>query len=140
VRTYLAKQFQIAVRVREVAGGKGFRVYQLRKPQNRHLVDVRPVATLPPTRLVGQLLVVTPEELLANKVVALSRRRDKPKGGTDWRDIAVLLLKFPELKRQSGPVLDRLTAATADELALKTWQHLVAQEINAEEDSDEFSV
>jgi hypothetical protein len=138
VRTLLAQRFQIAARVREVAGGKGFRVYQLRKPQNRHLVDVRPVTVLPPTHRVDDVLVVTPAELLANKVVALSRRRRKPKGGTDWRDIAVLLLKFPNLKADDGAVRDRLEAAEADASALETWSELVRQEITAEQDEDEF--
>ena len=41
IRMHLAETFTIAVRIREVASGVGFRVYQLRKPKNRHLVDVR---------------------------------------------------------------------------------------------------
>jgi hypothetical protein len=40
-------------------------------------------------------LVVSPPELIANKVIAFSSRRDKPKSGTDWRDVAMLLLQFP---------------------------------------------
>ena len=39
LRTYLSQRFQIAVRVRTVADGLGHRLYQLRKPKNRHLVD-----------------------------------------------------------------------------------------------------
>jgi hypothetical protein len=38
IRTLLSDRFRIAVRVREVVPG-GFRVYQLRKPKNRHLVE-----------------------------------------------------------------------------------------------------
>ena len=41
IRMHLAETFTIAVRIREVASGVGFRVDQLRKPKNRHLVDVR---------------------------------------------------------------------------------------------------
>src|SRR5438876_12419357 len=41
LRKHLADTFKIAVRVREVASGRGFRVYQLRKPKNRHLADIR---------------------------------------------------------------------------------------------------
>jgi hypothetical protein len=40
VRELLASRFRIAARVREVVPG-GFRIYQVRKPKNRHLVDVR---------------------------------------------------------------------------------------------------
>ena len=69
----------------------------------------------------------------------MSRRRGKPKGGTDWRDIAVLLLKFPHLKATQGAVSERLAAASADAEALKAWEGLVAQQITAEADEDEFS-
>src|SRR5688500_10312432 len=41
LRAHLADTFKIAVRVREVAAGRGFRIYQLRQPKNRHLADVR---------------------------------------------------------------------------------------------------
>ena len=41
LRERLAERLRIAARVREVIPGQGFRVYQLRKPANRHLVDVR---------------------------------------------------------------------------------------------------
>ena len=50
IRAHLAARFRIAVRVREIAQGRGFRVYQIRKPGNRYLVDVRAVAALPPSR------------------------------------------------------------------------------------------
>ena len=51
LRSHLANTFHIAVRVRTVAEGKGFRVFQLREPKNRHLADVRQVVQLPPTQL-----------------------------------------------------------------------------------------
>lgn len=47
LRALLSGRFGIAVRVREVKEG-GFRVYQLRKPKNRHLVDVRQVRSCRP--------------------------------------------------------------------------------------------
>src|SRR4051812_38659977 len=50
LRVHLAAKFTIAARVREMAGGKGYRVYQLRQPKNRHLADVRLTSELPPTR------------------------------------------------------------------------------------------
>src|SRR5437588_5479187 len=37
LRLALANEFHIAVRVRMVADGKGYRVYQMREPKNRHL-------------------------------------------------------------------------------------------------------
>src|SRR6266480_3769401 len=63
LRAHLAKTFTIATRVCEVAKGDGFRIYQLREPKNRHLADVRQTTTFPPTRLIAQVRVPTPEDL-----------------------------------------------------------------------------
>jgi hypothetical protein len=139
LRDYLASRFHIAVRVREIGEGKGFRVYQIRQPKNRHLVDVRPVSQLPPTRRVGAVLVVSPPELIAGKIIAFHSRRGRPKSGSDWRDLAVLLLAFPDLKREIGPVGDRLLVAGAGPEVLATWKEIVGQEIVAENDEDEFA-
>ena len=139
LRAYLNERFHIAVRVRNIREGLGYRVYQVRKPENRHLIDVRPVSTLPPAQLVEQVLVVTPPELIANKVMAYTRRRHKPKAGTDWRDLAMLFLTFPDLKSEDGPVAERLRAAGANADALATWKELVAQDVLPEEDEDEFA-
>src|SRR5438309_5752783 len=68
LRAFLNQRFHIAVRVRRVREGLGYRIYQVRKPENRHLVDIRPVADLPPFQRVKRVLVVTPPELIANKV------------------------------------------------------------------------
>src|SRR5438045_4875488 len=51
LRAHLGKSFTIAIRVREVAAGQGFRGYQLREPKNRDLADVLQVAALPPLRM-----------------------------------------------------------------------------------------
>ena len=135
LRRYLGTRFHIAVRMREIREGIGFRLYQLRKPKNRHLVDVRPVEHLPPARRRKGILVIAPEELIAGKVRAFLQRRGKPKSGTDWRDLATLLLTFPELKKASGPVADRLH----DDASLAAWKELVATEIQPEDDEDEFA-
>ncbi len=138
LRGFLKQRFHIAVRVREVREGLGYRVYQVRKPHNRHLVDVRSVEELPPAKRVKKVLVVTPPELIAGKVLAWVRRRSKPKGGTDWRDLAMLLLTFPELKSFDGPVRERLQALGADEEGIAAWKELVAQEIQPEDEDDKF--
>ena len=52
LRRFLNQKFHIAVRVREVREGLTYRIYQVRKPKNRHLVDVRPVEELPPAQRV----------------------------------------------------------------------------------------
>lgn len=48
LREYLSQRFHIAVRVREIGKGRGYRLFQIQKSGNRHLVDVRPVDSLPP--------------------------------------------------------------------------------------------
>jgi hypothetical protein len=133
LRDSLSRQFHIAVRVRRVAGGKGYRLFQVRKAGNRHLVDIRPVEALPAAKRIEGVLVIAPAALVAQKVMAYHHRRGQPKSGTDWRDLAMLLLKFPQLKRPRGPVLDCLQAAGADPAALAAWQELVAQDLRPED-------
>lgn len=136
LRDYLHERFHIALRIRELEEGKGFRLYQVQKPKNRHLVDVRPVEILPATRRIAKVLIVAPVELLAHKVIAYHQRKGKPKSGTDWRDLAMLLLAFPELKQEAGVVADRLKALSADESILQVWKNLVAQEIKPADEED----
>jgi Nucleotidyl transferase AbiEii toxin, Type IV TA system len=134
---YLHAKFRISVRVRVIKDGLGFRLYQVRKPKNRHLVDVRLVDQLPASKRIARVLVMAPDVLVASKVIALHRRRGKPKAGTDWRDVAMLLLAFPNLKRHPGPVTKHLIASSADSSVLNTWKDLVSQELSAEEEDDE---
>ena len=135
---HLADKFHIAIRLREVGAGRGYRLYQVRKTGNRHLVDLRPVAQLPAAQRISGVLVLAPADLIAYKTIAFHMRRGQPKSGTDWRDLALLLLKFPELKRDPGPVTDCLKAAGADEPTLAVWRELVALEIRPEDDDNEF--
>jgi len=132
LREMLSEKFHIAVRVREVGEGKGFRIYQVQKKGNRHLADVRPVAHFPQTRTIEGIKVLSPAELIASKVISYHARRGKPKSGTDWRDLAVLLLTFPELKTEAGEVAEILRYSGADEILLQVWRELVAQEIELE--------
>ena len=138
VREHLSEQFHIAVRVREIGGGRGYRLFQIRKSGNRHLVDVRPVDSLPSTQRVSGILVIAPPELIASKVISYHHRQGQPKSFTDRRDIAMLLLQFPELKSESGPVADSLRATGAEPAVLAAWNELVAQEIQQPDPDDEF--
>jgi hypothetical protein len=138
LKEHLSQEFHIALRVREIGDGKGYRLFQLQKSGNRHLVDLRPVQTLPAARCIDRIWVMAPAELLASKAIAFHQRRGKPKSGTDWRDIAMLLLKFPDLKCSPGPVEDYLRAAGADSTVLAVWPEFVSQPIQARDDDDEF--
>jgi hypothetical protein len=138
LRDYLNQRFHIAVRVRQVRQGIGYQLYQVQKPKNRHLVDVRPVREFPPTRRVEEILVVAPAELVAGKLMAYQQRQGTPKSFTDLRDLAALLLAFPDLKTDPGPVGECLKAAGADAATLVSWHELVAKEIRCEEEDEEF--
>jgi len=138
LRAHLSQQFHIAICIRKVGGGRGYRLYQVRKSGNRHLVDLRAVKKLPAAQRIEQVLVMAPVELIASKVISYHRRRGKPKAGTDWRDLAMLLLKFPELKRNPGLVADCLADSEAAPAVLETWQEIVATKIEPETDEDEF--
>jgi hypothetical protein len=138
LREYLSERFHIAVRVRVIGAGKGYRLFQIQKPRNRHLVDVRTAESLPHAERIEDVLVISPPELIASKVIAYHARRGQPKAGTDWRDLAMLLLTFPELKQEKGAVSEALKATGASDEVVKTWSELVAQEIFEPEDDAEF--
>ena len=139
LREYLSERFHIAVRVRTVREEKGYRLFQMQKTGNRHLVDVRPVASLPESRIIDEIRVLTPAELIAHKVISYNARRGKPKAGTDWRDLAMLFLTFPELKSDAGEVRDKLRSLDPSEQVMKEWQDLVSQELSLPEEDDEFN-
>ncbi len=138
IRTWLAERFKIAVRVREVKAGLGYRVYQLQKEGNRHLVNIRAVDSLPPAERIEQVLVITPPTLIALKVIAFHQSRGKPKAGTDWRDIAMLLLTYPELKVHPGPVTEALVNSGASPEIISVWEELVQQEIQPVDEDEDF--
>jgi Nucleotidyl transferase AbiEii toxin, Type IV TA system len=138
LRQHLSDRFHIAVRVRVIGAGKGYRLFQIAKPRNRHLVDVRNAESLPHAERIEDVLVISPPELIAHKVVSYHARRGQPKSGTDWRDLAMLLLTFPEFKKEKGAVSEALKSIAAKGEVIQTWRELVAQEISDSEDDREF--
>jgi hypothetical protein len=135
LRVRLAERFRIAARIRVVAPGS-YRLDQVRKPKNRHLVDVRQVGTLPAFRVVEGLNVAAPEELVAMKVLAMAARRGRPKELSDRLDIKRLLLAVPELRQVDGVVTDRLRRGGASEETLSAWRELVNEpSVDDEEDA-----
>ncbi len=137
LKDFLSEKFHIAVRVWEI-GDKGLRIYQVRKEGNRHLIDIRPVAALPETQIIEEIQVLSPVELIVSKVVSFQARRGKPKSGTDWRDLAVLLLQFPELKSETGAVSEALRQREVDKKALDAWQEIVAQDFQIEDEDEDL--
>lgn len=80
LRAHLATRLRTATCVGEVIAGQGFRVYQVRKPSSRHLVDVRQIDVLPSSQRFGEIQVIAPPELVAMKVFSIVRRAGRPKG------------------------------------------------------------
>ncbi|MBO0859479.1 MAG: nucleotidyl transferase AbiEii/AbiGii toxin family protein [Chloracidobacterium sp.] len=138
LREYLNQRFHIALRIRTIREGLGYRLYQVRKAGNRHLVDVRPVETLPSHRRVEDIQTIDPVGLIAGKVTAYHKRGDKPKAFTDRRDLAMLLLAFPDLKCDPGPVSERLREDGADEATLAAWREVVESKIEPQDEDSEF--
>jgi hypothetical protein len=138
LRAYLSERFHIAARVREVNKGKGYRIFQIQKTGNRHLVDLRSVDTLPSSQTISEVKVLAPTELIARKVISYSSRRGQPKAHSDMRDLTMLLLAFPDLKQDSGPVRDALTALGANDQDIASWIQLVAEEIKTPDEDSEF--
>ena len=81
---------------------------------------------------------MSPPELIAHKVIAYHARRGQPKAGTDWRDLAMLLLTFPELKQEQESVSKALKSAGVEEEVMQTWRELVAQKLIEPYDDGEF--
>ena len=138
IRMHLAETFTIAVRIREVASGVGFRVYQLRKPKNRHLVDVRQEKNLPACQSVGGLKILTPTELVARKIISMVSRANTPKAMTDTADVWRLLLAFPVLKSERGDVASLLSSLGASPEVTERWQQVVATTIEPEIEDDDY--
>ena len=138
LREHLSQLFHIAVRVREIKDGLGYRLFQLQKSGNRHLVDIRGVEAIPQARIIDDIQVLSPAELIASKVISADQRRGKSKSFTDRRDLIVLLLAFPELKCDPGLVTDCLIRGQATPGATVLWRELVAQEIAPETEDDDF--
>lgn len=136
LREYLSERFPITIHV--TGNGKGYRLFQIQKPRNRPLVDVRSAESLPHAERIEDVLVMSPPELIAQKVIAYHARRGQPKAGTDWRDLAMLLLTFPELKQEEGAVSDALKSLGAKDDAMETWRELVAQELIEPKNDVEF--
>jgi hypothetical protein len=135
IREFLHETFQMAARVRRVASGKGFRVYQLRSENNRHLVDIRQVEEFPRSQTIEGLTIVAPADLIALKVISSTLRAGTPKALTDQADLMRLLLAFPQHKTSQGEVADALQTFDADANVQATWQKWIHMEFRNDDDN-----
>lgn len=135
LRDFLAAQFNIAVRVRSMTKkGAGFRVYQVMKPQNRPLVDVRQEDVLPDSISKRGVRFVEPATLLAMKVMSYVARRNQIKGDTDRADVRRMLARFPKLRKLRGEITDKLLVEGASEAVLKAWAAFVNERLDPDDD------
>jgi hypothetical protein len=132
VQRLLSERFRIAARVREIGSG-GFRVFQIRKPKNRHLVDVRQVAQLPLFRQIAGIRVIAPSDLAAMKAISIAARKGQEKGLSDTLDLHRLLRAFPDLRALDGPVPERLHALGADSAALEAWREVATTQLDVDD-------
>jgi hypothetical protein len=137
LRARLAERFQIAARVRVLEPERSYRVYQVRKPRNRHIADVRGVDRLPASQRFAGVQVAAPAELAAMKVLSVDARRAKEKGISDRLDLHRLLRAFPALREEHGDVEERLRALSAPATAFSTWRELLSERIEPDEDDTE---
>ena len=96
----LRQEFYIATRSREVKLNQAWRIYQVLKSGNRHLVDIRQVDRLPEFEVINQIQVLSPLELIISKIISAYARQNQPKGFSDLRDLYSLILTFPQLVNQ----------------------------------------
>ena len=134
LRVFLSEKFHIAVRVREI-GDKGLRIYQVRKEGNRHLIDIRLITEFPETDIIEEIQILSPLELIVSKVISFQSRYGKPKSWTDRRDVAVLLLRFPELKEK---VVENLQTKNVSEAVLETWAEIERQDFQFEDEDEDL--
>ena len=135
LKDFLSDKFHIAVRVRAVADGKGFRIYQIRSEGNRHLVDLRMISEFPAIETIEDILILSPVELLVSKVISYHSRKGKPKAGTDYRDLGMLLLRFPELKEK---VSESLQSKMVSAAVLETWADIASQDFQFENEDEDL--
>lgn len=78
-------------------------------------------------------VVAEPAVLAAQKVLAILARSGRPKSFLDRRDLAVLLLAFPDLRHADGPVTELLVSWGPTPRALALWRDLAAEQISPDE-------
>ncbi len=93
---------------------------------------------LPACNRLRKVLILTPAELIGRKLVSMISRPETPKGLTDAADLRRLLLTFPELQTEEGPVAETLRGMQTPDEAFLAWRDLVGEEILPEDDEAGF--
>jgi hypothetical protein len=135
---HLSQLFYTTIRMRKVKKGQGYLIYQVQNLGNRYLVDITKVMELPEAQRIKQVLIIGLEELVASKWISYYQWRGQPESWTDWQDVEMILLAFPELKHESSRVLNCLISAGATKKILELWGEVMGIKIELEEDEDYY--
>ena len=128
---HLHQEFYIETRSRRLKNHPAWRVYQVLKSGNRHLVDVREVALLPTFERVNQIQVLSPIALMESKVISAYARQNQPKGFSDLRDLYSLMLRFPGL-------VEQVTVEPTNPDLQAFWRSIQSRNIEAEAEDDDL--
>ena len=123
ISEHLHQEFYIGTRSREVKPEQAWRIYQVLKSGNRHLVDIRQVEHLPNFEIINQIQVLSPLELMGTKVISAYARQYQPKGFSDLRDLYSLMLTFPEL-------VDQVKLPAGNEKIQDFWQNIKLRQMD----------
>ena len=85
--------------------------------------------------IIENIQILSPLELIVSKVISFHSRYGKPKSWTDRRDLAVLLLRFPELKEKVAP---NLQAKNVGKAILETWAEIERQDFQFEDEDEDL--
>ncbi len=99
------------------------------------MIDIRLITEFPDTKIVEEIQVLSPLELIVSKVISFQSRYGKPKSWTDKRDLAVLLLRFPELKEK---VSENLQAKNVGKAVLQIWTEIARQDFQFEDEDEDL--
>ncbi|HBR57804.1 MAG TPA: hypothetical protein DEA22_10110 [Blastocatellia bacterium] len=138
LRSNLSERFHIAVRIREVKD-KGLRLYQVRKEGNRHLVSIRIQPEFPKSRVIENIRVLTPTELITSKVKSFVSRYGQEESWTDRRDLTALLRRFPDLKIRDGEVEEILRSRRVSKDVIAFWHEVADQELVFQDEDDDLN-
>jgi hypothetical protein len=131
ISQHLHQKFYIATRIREIGDSKAWRIYQPMKSGNRHLVNIRQVETLPAFKVINDIQVLSPVQLMTAKVISAYARQNKPKGFSDLRDLYSLMLTFPELT-------EHVQVDQNNEKLREFWQNILDKGVEPSDSEDDL--
>lgn len=113
-------------------------VRQANRDRGRRFVHVHEVAEFPAYRVIQGVRVLEPAITVAHKMLTLARRWSSATAGIDRRDVAYMLLAFPEFKNMEGPVSDAFAELEASPKTMELWKEIVEAPLLPEDDDEGY--